>query len=112
MPNLVIIALVAVVFVTLLAWLGGRLLGIQQSWARGLLASVIGLSVGTALALALALAPQNPLPYPVFFLLIILLPSAPTSMAVSGPLELLARPGLLVRIESRLFEARRLSCGL
>ncbi|WIG57461.1 MAG: Ubiquinone biosynthesis monooxygenase UbiB [Ktedonobacterales bacterium] len=91
--------LVSVVIITLLGWFAGRLLGIRQSWLRALVASVIGLSAGAVLAFAIA--PQNPLPYPVFFLLIILLPSLLTAMGVSALLELLARPGPLVRVESQ-----------
>ena len=72
------------------------------SHGRALIAAVLGLSVGVVLALALA--PQNPLPYPLFFLLVILLPSVLVSMGVSSLLELLARPGPLVRVESRLLQ--------
>ena len=86
--------------IAVLAWLGGRLLGIRQSWGRGLIASVLG--VGAAAILALAVAPQNPLPYPLFFLLIILLPSLLISMGLSALLELLGRPGPLIRVEGRL----------
>ncbi len=86
-----------------LAWLGGRLLGIRQSWGRGLVASVLG--VGAAAILAFAVASQNPLPYPLFFLLIILLPSLLISMGLSALLELLVRPGPLIRVESRLAQA-------
>ena len=50
----------AVVFITLLAWLGGRLLGLRQSWSRALVAAMLGLSAG--LLFGLAVGPQNPLP--------------------------------------------------
>jgi len=76
--------------IVVLAWVGWRLLGIRQSWGRGLVASVLG--VGVAAILALAVAPQNPVPYPLFFLLIILLPSLLISMGLSALLELLVRP--------------------
>jgi ubiquinone biosynthesis protein len=92
--------LIAAALIAALAWFGGRLLGIRQSWGRGLIASVLG--VGAAAILALAVAPQNPLPYPLFFLLIILLPSLLISMTLSALLELLVEPGPLIRVEGRL----------
>jgi hypothetical protein len=98
--SLLVRVLASVVLITALGWLGGRLLGVQQSWARALIAAVLGLSAGVVFALALA--PQNRLPYPLFFLLVILLPSVLVSMGVSALLELLARPGPLVGVESRL----------
>ncbi len=100
MPALVVRVLLSVVLIAALGWLAGRLLGIRQSWLRGLIASTLG--VGAAAILALAVAPQNPLPYPVFFLLIILLPSLLISMGISALLELVARPGPLMRVEGRL----------
>ncbi len=75
----------------------------MASASRGraaLVASVLG--VGAAAILALAVAPQNPVPYPLFFLLIILLPSLLISMGLSTLLELLVRPGPLIRVEGRL----------
>ncbi|HEY7834048.1 MAG TPA: AarF/UbiB family protein [Ktedonobacterales bacterium] len=92
--------LAVVVFITLLAWLGGRLLGLRQSWARALAAAVLGVSA--AALFSLAVAPQNPLPYPAFFFLVILLPALLVSMGVSALLELLVRPGPLVRVQGRL----------
>lgn len=61
---LITAGLITAGLIAVLAWLGGRLLGIRQSWGRGLVASVLG--VGAAAILALAVAPQNPLPYPLF----------------------------------------------
>ena len=90
----------AVVFITLLAWLGGRLLGLRQSWSRALVAAMLGLSAG--LLFGLAVGPQNPLPYPAFFFLVILLPALLVSMGVSAVLEFLVRPGPLVRMQERL----------
>ena len=92
--------LISAALIAALAWFGGRLLGIRQSWGRGLVASVLG--VGAAAILALAVAPQNPLPNPLFFLLIILLPSLLISMALSALLELLVEPGPLIRVVGRL----------
>lgn len=93
----------SVALIVALGWLAGRLLGIRQSWLRGLIASTLGVAAATVLALTVA--PQNPLPYPVFFLLIILLPALLISMGVSALLELVARPGPLVRVEGRLLRA-------
>lgn len=92
--------LVFVLFITFLVWFGGRLLGIRQSWVRTLIASVLGLIIGSILAVAVA--PQTPFPYPLFFLFAILLPALLASMGVSVLLELLAQPGPLVRVQSRL----------
>ncbi|HEY7848892.1 MAG TPA: AarF/UbiB family protein, partial [Ktedonobacterales bacterium] len=103
MSDVLVRVLLSVLLIAALGWLAGRLLGIRQSWLRGLIASTLG--VGAAAILALAVAPQNPLPYPVFFLLIILLPSLLISMGVSALLELVARPGPLVRVEGRLARA-------
>src|SRR5579872_1420083 len=89
-----------VLFITFLVWFGGRLLGIRQSWVRTLIASVLGLIIGSILAEAVA--PQTPFPYPLFFLSANLLPALLVSMGVSVLLELLARPGPLVRVQSRL----------
>lgn len=89
-----------VLLITFLVWFGGRLLGIRQSWARALVASGLGLLIGSLLALAVA--PQTPVPYPLFFVFAILLPALLASMVVSVLLELLARPGPLVRIQGRL----------
>ncbi len=100
MVDTLVKVLITAGLIAVLAWLGGRLLGIRQSWGRGLIASVLG--VGAAAILALAVAPQNPLPYPLFFLLIILLPSLLISMGLSALLELLGRPGPLIRVEGRL----------
>jgi ubiquinone biosynthesis protein len=89
-----------VLFITLLASFGGRLLGIRQSWVRALIASVLGLAIGSALAVALF--PQTPLPYPLFFIAAILLPALIASMAISVLLELLVRPGPLVHLQEQL----------
>lgn len=89
-----------VLLITFLVSFGGRLLGIRQSWLRALVASGLGLLIGSLLALAVA--PQTPVPYPLFFVFAILLPALLASMAVSVLLELLARPGPLVRIQGRL----------
>ncbi|MGN6755783.1 MAG: hypothetical protein ACTHMJ_05265, partial [Thermomicrobiales bacterium] len=89
-----------VLFITLLASFGGRLLGIRQSWVRALIASVLGLAIGSALAVALF--PQTPLPYPLFFIVAILLPALIASMAISVLLELLVRPGPLVHLQEQL----------
>lgn len=89
-----------VLLITFLVSFGGRLLGIRQSWVRALVASGLGLLIGSLLALAVA--PQTPVPYPLFFVFAILLPALLASMAVSVLLELLARPGPLVRIQGRL----------
>lgn len=89
-----------VLLITFLVSFGGRLLGIRQSWVRALVASGLGLVIGSLLALAVA--PQTPVPYPIFFVFAILLPALLASMAVSVLLELLARPGPLVRIQGRL----------
>jgi len=86
--------------ITFLVWFGGRLLGIRQSWIRALVASIAGLVIGSILAVAVA--PQNLLPYPLFFLFAILLPALLASMVVSVLLELLARPGPLIRVQGRL----------
>lgn len=95
--------LLSIALIVALGWLAGRLLGIAQSWLRGLIASTLG--VGAATILALTVAPQNPLPYPIFFLLVILLPALLISMGISALLELVARPGPLVRVESQLLRA-------
>lgn len=98
--TLLLRALAAVVFITLLAWLGGRLLGLRQSWMRALVAAALGLSAGVLFALAVG--PQNPLPYPAFFFLVILLPALLVSMGVSALLEFMVRPGQLMRVQTRL----------
>ncbi|HXR66514.1 MAG TPA: AarF/UbiB family protein [Ktedonobacteraceae bacterium] len=100
MFNILTWVLVCVLVITFLASFGGRLLGIRQSWVRALLASVVGLVIGSLLAVKVA--PQTPLPYPLFFVFAILLPALLASMAVSVLLELLARPGPLVRVQGRL----------
>ena len=89
-----------VLLITFLVWFGGRLLGIRQSWIRALVASLAGIVIGSILAVAVA--PQTPLPYPLFFLFAILLPALLASMVVSVLLELLARPGPLIRVQGRL----------
>lgn len=98
--TLLLRALAAALFITLLAWLGGRLLGLRQSWIRALVAAILGLSAGVLFALAVE--SQNPLPYPAFFFLVILLPSLLVSMGVSALLEFMVRPGQLVRVQTRL----------
>ncbi len=88
-----------VLLITFLVWFGGRLLGIRQSWVRGLIAFGLGRLLGSLLALAVA--PQTPVPYPLFFVFAILRPALLGSMAVSVRLELLARPGPLMRVQER-----------
>lgn len=100
MFNLLIWVLACVLLITLLASFGGRLLGIRQSWVRALVAASLGLGIGSLLAVAVA--PQVSLPYPIFFISAVLLPALLASMAVSVLLELLARPGPLVRVQGRL----------
>ncbi|HEU5382984.1 MAG TPA: hypothetical protein VFV38_46855, partial [Ktedonobacteraceae bacterium] len=100
MFDLLIWVLASVLLITLLASFGGRLLGIRQSWIRALMAASLGLGIGSLLAVAVA--PQISLPYPVFFVSAVLLPALLASMAVSVLLELLARPGPLVRVQGRL----------
>ena len=80
--------LAIVLFITLLIWFGGRLLGKRQSWMRALVASILGLVIGSILAVAVA--SQTPLPYPLLFLLAILIPALLASMGISVLLELLA----------------------
>jgi ubiquinone biosynthesis protein len=96
---LVVRVVLLVLFITLLASFGGRLLGIRQSWARAALASVLGLVLGSAFAVALL--PQTTLPYPLFFVVAILLPTLLASMAISVLLELLARPNPLAHLQEQ-----------
>jgi len=42
--------LIAAALIAALAWFGGRLLGIRQSWGRGLVASVLGVGAAAILA--------------------------------------------------------------
>lgn len=98
--DVLIRVLASVLLITFLTSFGGRLLGIRQSWVRALLASILGLVIGSLLAVRVA--PQTPLSYPFFFVFAILLPALLASMAVSVLLELLARPGPLVRVQGRL----------
>ena len=71
------------------SWLIGRLLGVRQSWLRGMIAAAIGMGAGGSFAVAVARQSGLKDPDPVILYVVALL----VMMSVSVGLELLSRQG-------------------
>src|SRR6516162_5185808 len=95
----VLSGLVTLVTVVILARVGGRLLGIRMRWLRAILAGFPGLVIGWVAAWSINGQRRGPqtLSWPgVLFGALI------ATMLIAVTLELLARPGRLAAVESRL----------
>jgi ubiquinone biosynthesis protein len=95
----VLSGLFTLVTAVILARVGGRLLGIRLRWRRAILAGFPGLTVGWIAAWSINGQRRGPqtLPWPrVLFGALI------ATMLIAVTLELLARPGRLAAVESRL----------
>lgn len=71
------------------SWLIGRLLGVRQSWLRGVISAAIGMGAGGSFAVAVARQSGHDQPDPVILFAVALL----VMMGVSVGLELLSRQG-------------------
>jgi ubiquinone biosynthesis protein len=92
-------ALFTLVTVVILARVGGRLLGIQMRWRRAVLAGFAGLVLGWIAAWSIHGQRRGPqtLSWPV-----VLFGALIATMLIAVLLDLLARPGRLAAVESRL----------
>src|SRR5215469_17510012 len=99
----VLSGLFTLVTVVILAQVGGRLLGIRMGWRRAILAGFPGLVLGWIAARSINGQRRGPqtLSWPA-----VLLGSLIATMLVAVLLELLARPGRLAAVDSRLRAGR------
>src|SRR6516162_1749042 len=95
----VLSGLVTLVTVVILARVGGRLLGIRMRWLRAILAGFPGLVIGWVAAWSINGQRRGPqtLSWPG-----VLFGALVATMLIAVLLELLARPGRLAAVESRL----------
>jgi ubiquinone biosynthesis protein len=95
----VLSGLFTLVTVVILTRVGGRLLGIRMRWRRAILAGIPGLVLGWIAAWSINGQRRGPqtLPWPA-----VLFGSLIATMLIAVTLELLARPGRLAAVESRL----------
>jgi hypothetical protein len=92
--------LLTLAVVVVLAWVGGRLLGVKLGWGRALVAGWLGLTLGITTVWAVtgrhSHGPQNLHWLPVLFAALI------ATMLIAVLMQLLSRPGRFAAMEDRL----------